>query len=161
MTRQQKILVALGYLLAATVLVIAVRIEWLNFEAGGILPRREYRNGDPAEGKVKWRASHVRDEAAWRRMHIRDDLGRSTDRELTTDERAAMADDLRRNAARDQLRGFVQTAGVAQYPLAAVLAVISVIMVSQLPKRQYLPVILVAVAASALMWHREYFSSLG
>lgn len=44
-------------LLTLYVLFVSAYIEVMNVRAGGRLPNREYRNGDPSQGVVKWRIS--------------------------------------------------------------------------------------------------------
>jgi len=42
-------------LLSVYIFAAAACIEFLNYQAGGILPRQEYYNNDPKQGLVKWR----------------------------------------------------------------------------------------------------------
>jgi hypothetical protein len=42
-------------LLSIYIFAVAAYLEFLNYRAGGILPRKEYYNNDPQQGRVKWR----------------------------------------------------------------------------------------------------------
>lgn len=155
------------YLLAGVAAFICARIEYLNLQAGGRLPRREYRNGDPSQGLVKWRvASRRAAEMAWYRGHgIETTEPWVPARPLTVEEKRALEYFVAREKANGDLRAFVSGYGLFQYPLLGVLLLLSILNIfSAGPLRRRLlslPPILVAVVCGALMFHRAYFTSLG
>ena len=155
------------YVTAALAVFIAIRIEMLNSRAGGVLPHREYRNGDPAERVVTWRESPITDEQRWREVRgPRDAEGKPVSRPLTPDEQQQMAWDVARAQAHNTLRSFVETFGMLQCVLAPVLVLMSVFMIH---RRRHSPVymwsavppLLVGLACNLLLFYREYVTSLG
>ena len=151
------LLIIFGYMIAIVVAAIAIRLEWMNHEAGGILPRTEYRNNDPAEGLVKWRAG-IASEKFWRMSHLGE---AEQDRELTPAEHTQMTDDIRRIAANSSLRSAVRTFGFLQYPLVAILVAISIAIMKKSDWRIAMPLCAIALTATILMFYRGYFTSLG
>ncbi len=155
------------YALAAIVAFIAIRIEVLNTQAGGMLPNREYRNSDPKQGVVTWRHSPVINERLWRRfLGPRDANGEPVTRPLTASDKEQMRQDIRRGRANNRLLGFVETAGVLQYLLVPVLFVLSLVLLARRKPscRGVLVAALplcVSIAACAFMLYRAYFPSLG
>jgi hypothetical protein len=155
-------LVIFGYVLAVIAVGIAGTIEWLNFQAGGRLPSREYRDGDPAEGCVTWRTSLATSEAMWRRFRgPRDEQGNPATRLLTAEEDRRMRSEIAWGIANNRLLYFVSTAGLAQYLLIPLLLVAAVALM--LRGRRSHAVFLYAVVAVTgfLLWYRAYFPSLG
>jgi hypothetical protein len=86
-------------------------------------------------------------------------------RNLTPDERRQMQSDIAKADANDQLRAWVRSAGLLQYMLVPMLVVSTVIALVAKPTRLRIlllvPVLAVVVFATASLWHRRYFSSLG
>ena len=153
---------AAALMLLLAVVSIAARIEVLNHRAGGVLPRAEYRNSDPAQGLVKWRTSPITTPERWREASgPRDAKGVPIDRSLTHTERREMEKTIAQNRANNQLREIVGTFGLLQYPLVAVLLTAGACRV--LGRRRYTggAMLLAAVGAGGLMIYRGYFSSLG
>lgn len=159
--RRRVLRLVIGYALALLVAFIAVRIELLNHAAGSILPNHEYVNNDPAEGPTKWRQSPFTTEARWRQQYVRDLAGQPTTRPLTPAECLQMGTDVSRGQANNQLRDFVETAGLLQYLLVPLLVATAVLVLRGDRPRLALPLIMVALVAAALMFHRAYFTSLG
>src|SRR4051794_13225003 len=101
------------YILAACVMFIMLRIEWLNAEAGGVLPNRTHYDNDPSQRVVKWRAMAMSVvESTWRQHNGIDD------RPLIPTEQAQLDLEIRRQQANNSLRTFVGTIGLLQYLLA-------------------------------------------
>jgi len=151
-----------AYILAAVVAAIALRIEWLNVQAGGALPSREYFDNNPAEGCVEWRESIFTNEANWRSFFgPRGADGEPLNRPLTSAENAQMRSDIHRQQARNSLRELLETAGLAQYLLVPALLVMSIVVIVRDGPRRGLPPLVMALAAGVLMIYRSYFSSLG
>jgi hypothetical protein len=151
-------------ILALCVASICVYIETLNAVAGGLLPRRDYRNDDPSQGLVKWRLSPIVNEQQWRLwIARRDPQGRPPDRALIPEEREQMLQALRRGRANNALRNFVGTFGLAQYVLAPLLVILSfwVIRRGQPGLRDAAWLTLaIGLAAVSLMLYRGYFTSV-
>lgn len=155
------------YVLTMVIAGTASWIEVLNAEAGGILPNREYYNGDPAAGVVKWRYSSVTSEKRWREYRgPRDEDGNPATRPLNAEETARMHRDIAKAKAGNSLRDVLGTLGQLQYPL--VLGVViwcAAAIASRLrdPRKAlpYVPALVIALMAGALAWHRAYFTSLG
>ena len=153
--------------IAAIVAFISVQIEVLNVRAGGPLPNREYYGGDPRRGVVKWRLSPWTNERSWRTAFgPRDEQGKPSDRPLTADEQARMDRDITHALAHNRLRSFVSSAGLLQYVLVPLLAVLSITMMLRKPRSVGQVVtgavpLFVAIGAGILMFSRAYFTSLG
>lgn len=148
-------------LLAVIVLLIAVEIEMLNMEAGGILPRKEYRNGDPSDGLTKWRESPCINEQGWRMMR-----NIPADHLLTEAETAQMRREIEKEKAGNYLRGFVGSAGLWQYLLVPLLMLLSTKLLrsrhsSWLRIALGTASLLVSIGAGILMLSRAYWTSLG
>lgn len=150
-------------LLAAIVLLIAVEIEMLNMEAGGILPRKEeYRNGDPDQGLVKWRESPCINEQGWRMMR-----NIPADHLLTEAETARMRREVEKAKAGNYLRGLVGSAGLWQHLLVPLLMLLSVKLLLRSVHSSWLRTalgtvsLLISIGAGVLMLSRAYWTSLG
>ena len=142
--------------LAIAVSLTTVRIEWLNHEAGTYLPRGGFEAGS------RWRVagSHGQHERSWRHdLHWRDPGSQS--RELTTSEREELDRYVRRNLARDDLRGLIESWGLAQYVLVPLLAAIAIGLATQARPGLGAACGSIAVAAASSMYYRAYYSSLG
>lgn len=156
----------LGVLLALTLCVafVCARIEILNAAAGGLLPRREYRNSDPSQGLVKWRWCPWTTEERWRLMiGPRDEEGRPVQRALTQEEEEQMRKDVRRAKANNALREFVGTSGLAQYILAPLLIILSIRAILSGQRKLRLlawPTMGIGLAAVSLMFYRGYLTSV-
>lgn len=149
------------YLLALDVAAIMVRIEWLNAQAGGILPRHEYRNQDSAEGLVKWRGSLVTTEARWREAQApKGEHPTSNPRPLTTAESETMNREIRQAIAENELHSVVESAGLAQYLLVPALIACSLFLIRRNGVRYGLAPLVIGIVAGAAMLYRGYFSSL-
>lgn len=149
------------YTLALAVTIIMVRIEWLNAEAGGVLPMREYRNQDPSEGVVRWRTSTVTTEAAWRQYHgPRDSDYRPVQRPLTAAEVAQMETEFRQAKANNALLRFVEWAGLIQYPLVPVLVGYSILIMRRRGVRHGMAPLFVGILGGVCMVYWGYFTSL-
>ena len=147
---------------AAVVAFVALRIEWLNVQAGGLLPNHEYVDGNPAEGCVEWTESPFINEAAWRRSFgPRDADFQPVNRLLTPAENAQMRSDIHRQQASNSVLELLGTVGLAQYLLVPALLVMSIVVIVRDGARRGLPGLVVALAAGVLMIYRSYFSSLG
>ena len=147
------------YLLAFVVAFIAARVEYLNAAAGHYLPRNDPRDVG------KWRTTFLNEER-WRRLYgPRDTAGAPVVRDLTPDERRQMESDIARMDANDRLRDWVRSAGLLQYLLLPILIMATLAATSaRLTRRRILailPIAAVIVFASASLWYRGYFSSLG
>ncbi len=142
--------------LTVAVALIAVRIEWLNAEAGGRPPSHEYRDGNPEEGLVTWRTSGITTPAAWLRVYTAGD-GKTVE-QLSPPERSRMASDIRRALADNALGDFVGTFGLAQYCLVPALAVVAIALGSS--RRWWWGVVplAVAIAAGGAMAYRGYYA---
>ncbi len=56
MKAKTKTVCLISYLLLSIyIFAVAAYLEFLNYRAGGLLPRQEYYNNDPQQGHVKWR----------------------------------------------------------------------------------------------------------
>lgn len=149
------------YPLALAVTVIMVRIEWLNAQAGGILPRHEYRNQDPAEGLVQWRGSRVATEARWREARApKSEPPTSNPRVLTAAESETMEREIRQAIANNELHRVVESAGLAQYLLVPALIACSLFLIRRNGVRYGLAPLVIGIVAGAAMLYRGYFSSL-
>ncbi len=153
-------------ILALIATVICVSIELLNQQAGSILPRSEYRNGDPAQGLVKWRQSPITSEAAWRKVFGPvDENGQPTSRNLTDTERRKMREYIEKAEASNRLRDVVASFGVLQYLIVFVGLLWSIVILFRKPNRMEknflaLSIGLFLLSASS-MFYRGYFTSLG
>jgi hypothetical protein len=146
------------YVLAIVVVFVMVRIEWLNVEAGGRLPSREYRDGNPAEGVVTWRSCSITTETGWRRFSR---IDKPLEQPLTPAERSQMVSDIHKEQSNNALLAFVETAGLLQYILVPMLVVLSLTIVG-LNGWRYGGIPLIAgTAAGVVMFYRSYFTSLG
>ena len=153
-------------LLALIATIICVRIELLNRQAGSMLPRSEYRNGDPAQGLVQWRLSPITSEAAWRKVFGAVDENRQPiPRSLTDTERRRMREYIERTKASNRLRDVITSYGVFQYLIVFVGLLWSIVVLFRKPNRiekafLALSVGLFLLSASS-MFYRGYFTSLG
>lgn len=148
------------YVVAAVVLFIAFRVEYLNARAGGVLPRHEYRGDDPSEGLVKWRRV-LSTESDWRRTRLHVAPGESRDRPLTPAEQAQISEETENGRTTNALYDYVSTLGLLQYPLPVLLAVASVRLLYRGKFVHATAPILVLITAGALAFYRGYLSSLG
>jgi hypothetical protein len=131
-----------------------VRIEEMNWSAGGYLPR-------PASDGGKWRESRVTDETAFRFFNVGADPTLMS-RPLSPAERRTIG----QNVAANRLRAVVATWGLAQYvlvPPAVVLALRLLMLHGRgLRVRAVAAVCLVAsLAAGASALYRGYLTALG
>jgi hypothetical protein len=153
-----------AYLLALTMAFIAVRIEWLNARAGGVLPNREYFDSNPNDGVVEWRYSPFTTEDFWRRNQARTNAEsrlRLLNGPLTDTEQRQMYSDVKEARARNDLLDFLESAGLLQYLLVPLVLGISFIVMRVKRRRLAIPPLICAVAAGVLMLYRGYFTSLG
>ncbi len=163
----RKKIIITAYLISLAVLLIAVCIEILNVNAGGILPRTEYRNNNPEQGLVKWRQDPLTYEKIWIRIKgPQDENGTPINRPLTTIEKNQMEKDIKRASAYNTLHGFVSTAGLLQYILVLVLGVFSIVIMIRKPitAKQIItgiPPLFISILCGILMFYRAYFTSLG
>jgi hypothetical protein len=139
--------------LCLVVFQTCVRIEEMNWSAGGYLPR-------PASDTGKWRESRVTDEMAFRFFNVGADPTLMS-RPLSPAERRTIA----QNVAANRLRAVVATWGLAQYvlvPPAVVLALRLLLHGRRLRVRAVAAVCLIAsLAAGASALYRGYVTSLG
>jgi hypothetical protein len=155
---------ALLCLISAVVLTTAVRIEMLNRKAGDVLPRRELRDDGAL---ATWREALWTNEMRWRQMlGPRDDKGRPVSRELTKTEQSQMVQDMRRARAKNALRKFVSSWGLAQYVLVPAALALGLSLFAARGERGWVRALggagaCVAVAAGALLVYRAYCPSLG
>ena len=122
---------ALTYLVCLAIALVAARTCWrierLNAEAGGMLPRRE----SSREGNDKWRISPFVTEAAWIKLHRTKSEGGSDQTALSAGERVKMESDIKRDKARNALRGAVASEGLSQYVLCPIAVVWSLYLLSR------------------------------
>ena len=150
-------------LITVVVVTTAARIEFLNAEAGQVLPRREFRDDG---GRVKWRQAPS-NESRWRAiLGPRDEEGKPLARELTEAERAQMTGDIRRWKAWNALRDIVSTWGLGQYLLVPAALAIGLSLLLGRRARGSVRLlggagVCIAIAAGVLMIHRAYSPSLG
>ncbi len=146
-------------MLAVIASAICIRIEHLNFKAGGILPRREYYGGTPESGLVKWRVG-LSSERAWRRSH-----GIEENVTLTSDQQSSMEQSTASNKRNGSLRNAVGTIGLLQYPILLAMAIGVVVSLVSSRSRQSIAIALFGagtlLVCGGLMLHRGYFTSLG
>jgi hypothetical protein len=147
---------ALCLVLTVVTVQTFVRIEVLNLEAGNPLPH-------PPSYSGKWRASPVVDETSFRYFNARFDPSLMS-RPLSPAER----DSIRRNVARNRLRGVVGSWGLLQYLLAPATVLLSAtLMLQRRPPVSVGTRVVAAVCVSlnllagVSMIHRGYMSSLG
>ena len=150
------------YLLTLAISSICLRIEWLNYQAGGRLPNREYRNGNPEEGVVKWRQSLITSEKMWRICRMRKDKNRK----LTADEQIEMEKTVSASVANNKLRGFVSSFGLLQYLFIPITLILGIRLLVQRQKYRgkiwlSIPPICIAIACWMIAFYRSYFTSLG
>lgn len=156
-----------GFVVVMTLLIAqtTIRIEWLNHEAEGYLPRSSSAFGTADHST--WRcfpAPYPR----WWRMHYgpRDENDHPATRALTSDEQAAMTNWVRRMQARDGLRRVVSSWGLAQYLLVPAALLFGVLLTRRLeadPKLRGLgwAAIVIAAISGILMFCRGYIPALG
>lgn len=164
MNRTSRIILTVSLALVAIALYTCVRIEFLNRRADYKLPRRNYRNDDPAQGVTKWRASLLLDEKSWRKKVLRLDYPHDYEtRPLTDNEYKQMKADIARNQVTNELRAFVGTWGVIQYPLLTVLLSLSMIGLFRQDKARitFIIPLVVVILTGWRMLVLSYSSSLG
>jgi hypothetical protein len=156
-------------LAVCSVLCIAtgVRIEYLNYRAGGAIQRKAKQ-----EPHSKWRigdgyfAARAEVEAEWRKEN---GVDRGT--HLSPSDYEAIRERLRTTewspSPRDRLGELLGSWGLLQYPLAAFLILASLVAAASLPTSGpiprwalYVPAI-VGLLALGLAFYRGYFTSLG
>ena len=155
-------IIIITYIFTLAISFICFQIEWLNYQAGGRLPNREYRNGDPEEGVVKWRESLVASEKAWRTFNLREDKNRK----LTTDEQAEMKSAISHGISNNRLRAFVSSFGLLQYLFIPITLILGIRLLIQRQKYRgkillSIPPICIAIACWVIAFYRSYFTSLG
>ena len=162
-------------ILTAVVAFTAVKIEVLNLQSGSPLPREEF------DGRITtWRAGG---ESFFVQMKLRDIAANrfqknyKTNRSvgdvpahtvlalpLTDSELSDLCQTFEKVERNSEFRSFVQTMGIAQYLLAPITLIFSVIyLCERQPKSERLMGLLalsVASVAILLMFYRAYFSSL-
>lgn len=148
-------------------IVTAVRIEYLNYRAGGAIQRKAEQ-----EPNSKWRigdgyfAALEQVEADWRTEH---GIDRGTD--LSPSDHEAIRERMRATewapSHRDKLGKLLGTWGLLQYPLAGFLVFASLGAAASprtrgpIPQWIFYPPAVVGVLALGLALYRGYFSSLG
>lgn len=155
-------LIIIIYLLTLVISSICLRIEWLNYQAGGRLPNREYRNGNPEEGVVKWRESPFTSERAWRYFMLRE----NKERKLSAKEQIEMEKAVSASVANNKLRGFVSSFGLLQYLFITITLILGIRLLVQRQKYRgkiwlSIPPICIAIACWMIAFYRCYFTSLG
>lgn len=140
---------------AVVSVLIAVRIEWLNLQAGSYLPRQDYTEG----GNPKWRLSAATSERVWRMLH-------GVEGELTAGQFQRMQRDTESARRRGRLYSAVSTIGLLQYPLAfTLIGVFFGLAIAYRKNRRVVKACawLAAVECTCMAFalHREYWTSLG
>ena len=160
----------LAIALALISLQTAIRIECLNYAAGGYLPRRPESNGI----MPKWRGHVCTTPEQWlARFGPRDEKGQPVDRPLTVEETGRMHAGIERAKRLNRLRDVVGSWGVVQHlivPLMMMLAVANIlrgdpdsIVTRSSPADRKLAGVLIGVGCvlAILMFYRRYWLSLG
>lgn len=155
-----------------------LHIEYWNARAGGYLPRKDFGSANP-----KWRVGARRAVRKYflRQLAIEDEIritekgGKVTEEEfealqsdsrpLTKDQQAELDAVLEKSDINSTLRGWVESAGLLQY-LVAPFAFATAMLSLMIAKPRWARLGFVGLAALsgyaiAMMWHREYFTSLG
>lgn len=140
---------------AVVSVMIAVRIEWLNWQAGSYLPRQDYTES----GNPKWRLSAATSERVWRMLH-------RVEGELTAEQFQRMQRETESARRRGRLYSAVETIGLLQYPLAFTLIGVffGLAIAYRDDRRTVLACACLAMlecVCMAFALHREYWPSLG
>lgn len=158
-----KILICCYLLLSGYLFGVAMFIEYLNYKAGGILPNREYRNNDPAQGPVRWRVAITGNLKGLGMASENDANGISSaipDKDELERDRLALAN--------NRLLRAVITLGLPQYPLLFLSGIAFVLCLVFRPQ-QNLKIVICTLSVSLLLssisfvclLFRDYFGSLG
>jgi hypothetical protein len=155
----------LYFALAALMTSTCLRIEYLNWRAGGVMPRHEYRDNDPKEGLVTWRSSGILNEKNWRKVNLRGDNGAPLARPLTPQEQKQMNEDLESARYNNALLEVVSSWGMLQYLLAPLVSLGSLaLLAAGKPPRGVRAgaaiVLALALLSVASMLYRGYFTCL-
>jgi len=165
MKRSTTVLIIFSFLLSLFSAFVCVWVELLNSECGA-LPIQERRDGDPANGPVKWRSSIIVDESMWREFVLRSEYPEYEDhatRPLTEAQRQEMEKTVAKALANNRLRDFVGSAGLLQYLLVPTLLILSVVGLLRAGSTRLAFVfpLIVALICGWRMFHLAYFTSLG
>ena len=133
-----------------------LHIEYWNSRAGGFLPRTDYGHANP-----KWRVAASKSVRKYylRQLALEDEI-RIVENggKISEEEHEALQSD-------STLRGWVESAGLVQYlvaPFALMTAVFSLFVTKPLTARLgFAGLAALSGFTIAMMWHREYFRSLG
>jgi len=132
------------------------QIEWRNYRAGGVLPRKIEGPGNP-----KWRIAA--DRTIPTRFH--GDRGSKEERARPAAEDVRLRPDPRRDNDESQLRSWVASWGLAQYvvaPLALFLAIHALVRARTAKRRcAFAAAATLSGAAIGMIFYRGYFTSLG
>jgi len=152
------ILLWVAAVVAVGCLSTLIRIEVLNRQAGYVLPRHEYFNGDPESGLTKWRY-RITNEVFWRKMEEIPE-----DRPLTAQEQADYLEHRTKGQANNDLHDAVRTWGLLQYPLTVLLGVLAGVGMARHQGRLRRWHGLLLLLAGGCLWRATYlgyFTSLG
>ena len=155
-----------------------LHIEYWNSRAGGFLPRTDYGHANP-----KWRVAASKSVRKYylRQLALEDEIRivenggkiseeehealQSDSRPLTKEQQAELDALLAKSDINGTLRGWVESAGLVQYlvaPFALMTAVFSLFVTKPLTARLgFAGLAALSGFTIAMMWHREYFRSLG
>jgi hypothetical protein len=157
MKSKHNILAAILTLIAC---LICIRIEVLNHQAGGPLPRSK------KEIQGEWRPRIPTTENSWRKSQFRETLDNDyLTRELSGIERLAMSKAIEQNKRTNRLIYSLRSIGLLQYfvcPLAIVVAASATVRFRRKRLVMNLAAILaVDIVVYILMFFRAYYTSLG
>lgn len=143
--------ISLQFLIAAIIVITAIKIEILNANAGSILPWTYFES---MGGNQKWRQLPWTTKSRWIEV-----FGEPPPADEST-----MHEQIARARANNKLRDIVSTWGLAQYPLSFGLASSSIwFLLSTKSRRLQFPnasLLLIACAAFSIAVYRGYFTSL-
>lgn len=145
---------------------VCIRIELLNNVCNS-LPNQEWYDGDPTQGPVTWRASHLTNEARWRKFVLFQKHPEYTDyetRALTENELQSMNESVAKARANNSLLEFVETMGLLQYAMVPAIMTLSILGLRRprLNAKWIFRITLgIAILCAWRMLSLGYFTSLG